>query len=161
MIKITLQRQFILSTVILLSILCHQPMMAQEWQKSIEKIDLQIETGDYRKAEDQLIKFQEKVVKKLGEPNKFQALGYLRQARNQIGLGLLKNVESVVSTGLETARNSPDITTEEMQANYQDAVDIMILYGNYLTAEKYLQEALSMSDKNDENTAAELEVLRA
>ena len=64
MTKITLRKLMVFSIAIFLSGLYASPATAQEWQKSIEKIDLLIEVGDYRKAEDQLLKYIEKTEKR-------------------------------------------------------------------------------------------------
>ena len=161
MTKITLRGKFILSIVILFFGLCSPQLIAQDWQKSIDKIDIMIETGDYRKAEGAILKLIEKTTDKHGENNKHTAIGHLRNARNNIGLGLLQRVVDEVRQAIEMTKTSEGITDEEALEAYKDAADVMILYGNYLIAENYLNEATALSPKGDEDKTAELDVLRA
>lgn len=137
---------------------------AQGWQKSLDKIDLLIEIGDYQKADKQIQKFNAKTVKKYGEPNKYKATGLIKDAKNKIGLGLLKDVETQVEAGIEMAINSKDVTPLYLGSIYQEATEIMILFGNYLNAEKFHKQAYETYENGnllDENINAQLDVLNA
>ena len=137
---------------------------AQDWEKTITKIDEMIDVGEYRKASSQIENFIEKTVKKHGEQNKHKALGLIKDARNKIGLGLLKDVEAKVDSGIEMAQGSSDITPQELIAIYQESTDIMILFGNYLKAEKLLkltEESYQKESLLDEIRKSELDVLNA
>ncbi|MGB3468466.1 MAG: tetratricopeptide repeat protein, partial [Cyclobacteriaceae bacterium] len=153
-----------ITLLILLFFMPDQQVAAQDYQKTLDKIDLLIEKGDYKKAEKQIDKLILKIEKKSGPSNKGKAKALVKDANNKIGLGLLKDVESTIEEAITMARAIPDFPKDDLAALLQEATETMILFGNYLKAKDYLEQtrtAYSNANLTDENKTALLETLEA
>lgn len=73
---------------------------AQKWQKSIDKINASYETGNYPKADKAIQKLKSKSIKKLGSPNKYQAMAIIKEAKNNVALGIFSNVDNLIRSGI-------------------------------------------------------------
>ncbi len=139
-------------------------VFAQSEEKIIDKIDFLIDVGEYKKADNSIQKFKEKAEKKYGNPSKFLAIGLLKDAHNKIGLGLLKEVDTLLEKSVEMTLASQDAAAKDQGYILENATDIMILYGNYVKASKLHRQAISVFTKAnllDEDQSAILDVLQA
>ncbi len=138
---------------------------AQKWQKAIDKIDGHYETGDYPKAEKKIRKLKSKSIKKLGSPNKYLATAIIREAKNNIAMGIYSDVDNLINSSLEMSETLNATTAPAEHGEIvQECIDIMLLWEDYNRAEQYLSDAIAVYEGADiytEDLKAEFDVYKA
>ena len=139
-------------------------VMAQDkYQKVLDKAAEIYEIGDYPKARKQIQKLKKTSIKKLGPENKYLAMGYVIEAKYDVALGMLDDVETNVQSGVDMSLAVSGEDSKDHAILLREAAITMVLYGNFVKANEYLQSALTIleSTEIDEVLAASLEVLDA
>ncbi|UXP31285.1 CHAT domain-containing protein [Reichenbachiella agarivorans] len=134
-----------------------------KYDKKLEKADEAYELGQYNSARAEIEKIKKQSTKKLGATNDFLPIAYIKEAKYDVALGMLGNIDASVTKGLEL---SATINGEESEVHallLKEATEVMIQYGNYVTAKKYLDLAkpILRGAGMDEDLAASMDVLEA
>lgn len=155
----------ILALLIILLSGSQSPLWSQsKWDKQLTKIDDDYEEGDYAKATKRLEKFKKKVNKKLGANNDYMAQYYLRLAKVNVASGLLNDLDITINKALDISKVINGEQSLQHALNELDVVDILMLYGNYLEANAYLEKAentLKDTDEFSDNLKAKIDLKRA
>ncbi|MEM9325515.1 MAG: CHAT domain-containing tetratricopeptide repeat protein [Bacteroidota bacterium] len=137
---------------------------AQKWNKAYEKLDALHAIGDYPKANKGILKVEKKVKKKLGANSPVMATTLLRKAKYSYGLGLLTDVEPVLSQAIALSSSANTDNPAEHGYLLKEGAKIMVDFGNYRKAQDYVDSArlvLTASGNMVENIEVELKVLDA
>ncbi len=152
--------QFIVVVVCLFVIV---PATAQ-YQKAIDKAEASYEVGDYSKARSGILKMQKKATKKLGPNNPYNAIGLIKEAKINVGLGLLVEVMEPLENGIAMSVEVNGAESAEHGFILVEAADVLISYGNYRLADQYLdqaEEAFEAAGSLIEDITAGIQVQRA
>lgn len=150
--------------LILFSMLSTVQGLAQtKYDKKLEKADEAYELGKYPTARSEIEKIKKSSTKKLGDSNDFLPIAYLKEAKYDVALGFMDDIQGSISKGLEL---SIEINGEESQIHallLKEATEVMIQYGDFVKAKEYLDLARPIleTDGMDEDLAASIDVLGA
>jgi len=122
---------------------------AQKWGKYIGKAEDKYEDGDYKKALKQLDKLKKKSLSKLGNPNKYLAFAFIKEAKNYWAMGHVYNLDQLIANSLLVSERANGVESTDHALILLEAADIYIHYGNFKTAEEYLDKAESILKKLD------------
>ncbi|MCR9251556.1 MAG: CHAT domain-containing protein [bacterium] len=138
---------------------------AQKWQKSIDKINASYETGDYPKADKAIQKLKSKSIKKLGSPNKYQAMAIIKEAKNNVALGIFSNVDNLIRSGIEMSETVNQTNSPLDHGNIlKECIDIMLLWEDYNRAGVYMNDAITTFEEAGiltEDLKSEFDVYKA
>ena len=112
-----------------------------QYQKAIDKAELSYEVGDYTKAQKGIAKMQKKATKKLGPNNPYNAIGLIKEAKINVGLGLLVEVLEPIEKGIKMSEEVNGIESAEHGFILVEAADVLISYGHFRLAGVYLEQA--------------------
>ena len=87
------------SAIVVVLMLCFTITNAQ-YQKYVEKADEEYEDGDYSSARKQIEKLKKTATKKLSYNNPFNAIGLIKEAKINVGLGELVSVLKPLEEGI-------------------------------------------------------------
>ena len=135
-----------------------------QYEKSIEKAEIQYELGNYSGARSIVAKMQKKATKKLGGNNPFNAIGLIKEAKINVGLGLLTEVMDPLQRGITMSEEVNTIESIEHGFIMIEAADVLISYGHYRLAGEYLEQAeksFTAAGSLIEDITATIQVLRA
>jgi len=145
-------------------VMASTPALTQDkYEKILDKAADIYEIGDYPKARKQIEKLKKTAIKKLGSANKYLAIGYVKEAKYDVALGILGGVEQSLNNGVEMSATVNGEDSQDHAMLLKEAAEVMVLYTNFQSANKYLQQALTIMETAtiDEGVAASLEVLDA
>lgn len=127
-------------TFLFLFIFCCSSISAQRYEKHLKKADKKYYYGDYAKAKKFLKKARKKSIKKLGEANTYIPRIQIEEGKIALAQGYLTNLPELIEN---TVKASDTIYTSEKDkaSILVDATEIMVDYGNYRLADKYLNRA--------------------
>jgi CHAT domain-containing protein/predicted negative regulator of RcsB-dependent stress response len=154
----------LLTLLTILVLLSSVPAIGQtKYDKKLEKADELYELGDYTKARSSIDKIKKSTTKKIGGVNEFLPIARIKEAKYDVALGILKGVHQSLEEGLEMSKVVNAENLEVHALLLKEATEVMNLYGDYVTAYKYLEEARPILEEGgmDENLAASIDVLDA
>ncbi|PIB34815.1 hypothetical protein BFP72_05050 [Reichenbachiella sp. 5M10] len=134
-----------------------------KYDKKLEKADEAYELGKYEEARAEVEGIKKKSIKKLGANNDFLPIAYIKEAKYDVALGILGNIYNSVNTGLELSATINGTETEVHALLLKEATEVMIQYGDYVTAKAYLNQARPVLEGAgmDADLAASMDVLEA
>ncbi|MEQ9403023.1 MAG: CHAT domain-containing tetratricopeptide repeat protein [Cyclobacteriaceae bacterium] len=135
-----------------------------QYQKSIDKADEKYEVGDYTGARKDIAKMQKKATKKLGASNPFNAIGLIKEAKINVGLGLLTETMDPILKGIAMSEEVNGIESAEHGFILMEAAGVLISFENYRLAGDYLdlaEKAFEASGSLIEDIKASIEVQKA
>lgn len=134
-----------------------------KYDKKLEKADDAYEIGDYSTARKEVQKIQKKAAKKLGANNDFMPIAMIKEAKYDVALGFLGNIEQNVSQALELSTSINGNESEVHALLLKEATEVMVQYGHLVTAKEYLDGARTILEGStmDEDLEASLDVLEA
>lgn len=151
------------SAMVVVLMLCVTITNAQ-YQKYIEKADEEYEDGDYSSARKQIEKLKKTATKKLSYNNPFNAIGLIKEAKINVGLGELVSVMKPLE---EAIAMSVEVNGEESAEHgfiLMEASGVLISYGNYKLASEFIDKATQAFEASGsliEDIKAVLDVQRA
>lgn len=151
------------SALVVLLMLCVNVANAQ-YQKYIEKADEEYNSGDYSSARKQIEKLEKKATKSLGYNNPYNAIGLVKKAKINVGLGELVSVMEPLEKAIAMSEEVNGAQSAEHAFILMEASEVLISYGNFRLAEEFLDksaEAFEASGSLIEDIKAELDVQRA
>lgn len=113
-----------------------------QYQKSLDKSDAYYEVGKYDKALKEIEKMKKKVTKKLGTRNGYLAIALVKEAKINLELGMLNEVQGPLDKAIEMSYAVSDSLSAEHGFIMKEAAEVMIQYGNHRLAQMYLNKAL-------------------
>ncbi|MFY0628122.1 MAG: CHAT domain-containing protein [Reichenbachiella sp.] len=148
---------------ILLSMSIGHGIAQTKYDKKLEKADEYYDHGDYEKARAEIESIKKSSTKKLGANNDFMPIAKIREAQYDVALGFLGEIHASVNDGLEMSRSLNGDDSEVHALLLKQACEVMILYGDFVKAKEYLDEArpILSSDEMDQDLAASMDVLEA
>ncbi|WP_109830461.1 CHAT domain-containing protein [Reichenbachiella versicolor] len=134
-----------------------------KYDKKLEKADEYYDHGDYSKARSEIETIKKSSTKKLGEKNDFIPIAKIREAQYDVALGILDNVHTSVQEGLSLSRELNGNESEVHALLLKQSAEVMNLYGDYVTALKYVDEArpILVGTGMNDDLAAAMDVLTA
>jgi len=111
---------------------------AQKWEKYLAKAEDIYEQGDYKKAIKQISKLKAKSIAKLGSANKYLALGYIKEAKNNVAMGRFQKLDELIQKGVDMSIKVNGENTGDHLLLIIEVSDIYLEFGNYRMAEKYV-----------------------
>lgn len=128
-----------------------------QYQKYLDQSDEEYQVGKYSSALKTISKMKKKVTKKLGTRNTYLAIALMQEARINLELGLLNDVEKPMNEALEMSYAVNDTSSAEHAFMLKEASEVMIQYGNFRLARKYLNLAVKAFEASD----SMIEVIKA
>ena len=135
-----------------------------QYQKAIDKAEEQYEVGNYSGAISGILKMQKKATKKLGASNPYNAIGLIKEAKINVGLGQLTDVLDPLERGIKMSEEVNSVESAEHGFILIEAADVLISYGHYRLAGEYLEQAeksFEASGSLIEDIQASIEVQKA
>ncbi|MCP4457050.1 MAG: CHAT domain-containing protein [Cytophagales bacterium] len=135
-----------------------------QYDKSLDKADEAYIVGDYAKARKAIEHMQKTVNKKLGDKNPYMAISLLKEAKINLELGQLNDVNPTLDRAVEMSYEVNDTVSAEHGFMMMEAGEIMISYGNFRKAKSLIvraEAAFKNSNNLIEDIKAELEVMKA
>ncbi|WP_421764417.1 CHAT domain-containing protein [Ekhidna sp.] len=155
--------KYLQSALMVVLMLCVTFTNAQ-YQKYIDKADEKYESGDYSSARKQIVKLKKKATKSLGYNNPYNAIGLVKEAKINVGLGELVSVMQPLEEAVAMSEEVNGATSAEHGFVLMEAADVLISYGNFLLAGQFIDkanEAFESSGSLIEDISAKLDVQRA
>lgn len=146
-------------TIFLLPLLSY----GQKWEKYLLKEEKYFDIGDYEKGVKQAKNLSAKSTKKLGSKNPYLGIAKVREARNNVGLGLLNEANSVLNNVTDEIRLATSHTTKDIEV-LVEAIEANLLLSRYRDASNNYTFADSLyQDLNvrDDDLRAVLDLLDA
>lgn len=154
--------QFITTAALLFSITTVDAQ--NSYQKAIDKAEEKYEVGDYSGAGAGIAKMQKKATKKLGLDNPYNAIGAIKEAKFNEGLGQLTDVMDPILRGIAMSEKVNGLESAEHGFILIEAADVLITFGNFRLAGEYLEKAevaFEASGSLIEDIKASIEVQKA
>ncbi|MEQ8628384.1 CHAT domain-containing tetratricopeptide repeat protein [Ekhidna sp.] len=151
------------SAMVVMLMLCVTITNAQ-YQKYIEKADDEYEDGDYSSARKQIEKLKKTATKKLSFNNPYNAIGLVKEAKINVGLGELVSVMKPLEEAIAMSEEVNGTESAEHAFILMEASEVLISYGNYLLAGEYIEKATQAFEASGsliEDIKAALDVQRA
>ncbi|MEP1093842.1 MAG: CHAT domain-containing tetratricopeptide repeat protein [Cyclobacteriaceae bacterium] len=139
------------------------PAKAQ-YQKSIDKAEEKYEVGNYSGASSDIAKMLKKTTKKLGPSNPYNAIGLIKEAKINVGLGQLTDVLDPLERGIAMSEAVNGLESAEHGFILVEAADVLISYGHFRLAGEYLEQAEKAFESSGsliEDITASIEVQKA
>ena len=135
-----------------------------KWDNALSKTNAYYTTGNYAKADKSLSKFYKKALKKLGGDNEYMTTYYMYKAKTSLASGLLFEYDENINTTLNFSTKIYGETSPEHAKTQLEAAQLYSLFGNYVTAQDYIQKAknaLESSNEMDDNLSAKIQLTTA
>ncbi len=135
-----------------------------QYEKSIDKAEAKYEVGDYSGASKEIAKMLKKATKKLGGNNPFNAIGLIKEAKINVGLGQMTDVLDPLERGIAMSTEVNGVESAEHGFILVEAADVLIDYGHFRLAGEYLEQAekaFESSGSMIEDIKASIEVQKA
>lgn len=149
----------------LLALLLSLPKSATaQYQKYVDKAEEEYQDGDYSSARSQIEKLKKKATKSFGYNNPYNAIGLMKEAKINVGLGELVSVMKPLEESLAMSLSVNGEQSAEHAYILMEASEVLISFGNYRLAEEYIDKAQSAFENSDsfiEDIKAKLDVRRA
>ncbi|GAB4238083.1 MAG: hypothetical protein Tsb0034_13480 [Ekhidna sp.] len=155
--------KYIQYILVCIALLCCQNTTAQ-YQKYIDKVEEEYQSGDYSSARKQIEKMQKKINKKLGFKNPYNAIAFIKEAKINVGLGELVSVMEPLQAGIDMSKEVNGVNSAEHGFIMLEAADVLISYGHFKLAEEYVKQAAAAFEASGsliEDISAKLDVQRA
>lgn len=149
--------------MVVVLMLCVSVSNAQ-YQKYIEKADEEYEKGNYSGARNQIEKLKGKATKSLGYNNPYNAIGLIKEAKINVGLGELVSVMEPLEGALKMSEEVNGVETAEHGFILMEGAQVLISYGNFRMADEFIinaTKAFEVSGSLIEDIKAILDVQRA
>ncbi len=137
---------------------------AQKWEKYIDKAEAIFEEGNYKKSLKQISKLKAKSTQKLGPSNKYLALGYVKEAKNNIALGRFSGVEKQIQKGVEMSLKVNGENSGDHLLLVIEVSELYIQFGNYRKADEFvarIEEVMEGSGIDFEDFKADVDLKNA
>ena len=138
--------------VLLIGLFTQPDLLAQNLDKYIVKGEDKYQDGDYKKAAKQFSKLKSKSISKLGSPNKYLAIAFMKEAKINYALGQLFTFQNFINNSLATSKKVNQEASGDHALLLLEATDLMIAYGNFRKAEDYLNQAREVLEKSNNLT---------
>lgn len=151
------------SAIVVVMLLCISTANAQ-YQKYIEKADEKYESGDYSSARKQIEKLKKKATKSLSYNNPYNAIGLVKEAKINVGLGELVSVMKPLQEAVAMSEQVNGAESAEHGFILMEASGVLISYGNFQMASEFIDKATAAFESSGsliEDIKAELDVKRA
>ncbi|SNT15863.1 Tetratricopeptide repeat-containing protein [Ekhidna lutea] len=151
------------SVLVVVLMLCVTITNAQ-YQKYIDKAEEKYESGDYSKARKQIEKLKKKATKSLGYNNPYNAIGLVKEAKINVGLGELVSVMQPLEEAVAMSESVNGTESAEHAFILMEAAQVLISYGNYRMAGEFIdtaEQGFESSGSMIEDIKANLDVQRA
>jgi len=112
--------------LIVLALVGYATTASGQYNDYIIDIEEEYLEGDYEKAMKSIEKMQKKVNKKLGNRNPYMAISLMKQAKINLALGLLKDVEKPLDEALQMSSEVNDTISAEHAFMLKEAGYIML-----------------------------------
>lgn len=135
-----------------------------QYQKSLDKADANYEVGEYSKARKDIAKMKKKSSKKLGFANPYNAIGLIKEAKINVGLGELVSVLEPLEAGVKMSEDVNGAESAEHGFILMEAASVLIDYGNFRLAGEFIDNATAAFESSGsliEDIQANLDVKRA
>jgi CHAT domain-containing protein len=135
-----------------------------QYQKSLDKADANYEVGEYSKARKDIAKMKKKATKKLGFANPYNAIGLIKEAKINVGLGELVSVMTPLEAGVKMSEDVNGAESAEHGFILMEAASVLIDYGNFRLAGEFIDNATKAFESTGsliEDIQANLDVKRA
>lgn len=135
-----------------------------QYQKYLDKSDEYYRVGEYAKAQKTIGKMKKKVTKKLGPKNSFMAIALVKEAKINLELGMLNDVQTPLNQAVQMSLEVNDTLSTEHGFMMKEAAEVMIQFGHFRLAKQYLDKAIvsfQASDSYIDDIKAETQVLEA
>jgi CHAT domain-containing protein len=142
-----------------------KPGLAQnkKLDKTLKKVDLNYDAGNFPKALKSLKKFKAGALK-LGTESNYLVDYYVREARLNLVTGVLPAFEESLSNALKTSAKVFGETSKTYATTLLEAAELYNEYGNFRIAREYADRSQSVLEKSgqlDESIKANLWVVKA
>ncbi|MEQ9468507.1 MAG: CHAT domain-containing protein [Ekhidna sp.] len=151
------------SAIVVALMLCVGTANSQ-YQKYIDKADEEYESGDYSSARKQIEKLEKKATKSLGFNNPYNAIGLVKKAKINVGLGELVSVMEPLENAVAMSEEVNGAQSAEHAFILMEASEVLISFGNFRLAGEFLDQstkAFEASGSLIEDIEAELDVYKA
>jgi CHAT domain-containing protein/tetratricopeptide (TPR) repeat protein len=141
-----------------------QAQNIKKFNKYLEKAEKNFEKNKFEKAIKFTHKLEDKSQKKLGPENRFVAVAKLKRAKYNWALGKFNNFYQLNSEALAISEKINGKESIGHGLNLLDATNNMMLYGNFLKANDFIEQVLpifSESSAADELYLADLYLKKA
>ncbi len=135
-----------------------------QYQKAIDKAEEKYEVGNYSGAASDIAKMLKKATKKLGGSNPYNAIGLIKEAKINVGLGQLTDVLDPLQRGITMSEEVNGRESAEHGFILVEAADVLITYGHFRLAGEYLEQAensFELSGSMIEDIQASIDVQKA
>lgn len=135
-----------------------------KWEKILDKADDDYEIGDYEDARSKIDDLKKEATKSYGVKSNYFAMAMVLEAKYDVALGILKNVDNTLDAAIQMSESVNGLGTVEHAFILKDASQVMILYGNFLKADKYLEDSRNIIQKTsqmNEDLKSSFDVMKA
>src|SRR5688572_2954612 len=124
----------------------------KKFDKSLKKIDRYYAEGDFKKASASLASLKKSIVAKLGQKNTYVPGLFIREARINLGAGLLKDFDKILNDALLASSSIFGDNSTHYASTLIDVAAIYNDYGNYRISREYVDRARDLLTKTNQLT---------
>ncbi len=135
-----------------------------KWEKILDSADDDYEIGNYDDARAKIDRLKKESIKSYGEKSNYFAMAMVLEAKYDVALGILKNVDASLDSAITMSKEVNGPNSIEHAFILKDASATMIMYGNFVKADNWLNESLEILEANDsvtEDVKATFDVMKA
>jgi CHAT domain-containing protein len=147
-------KTFRLHLFLLLCFAILQPAFAQnkKFDKSLKKIDGYFASGKFSKASSGLTKLKKSITSKMGPNNPYMPGLYIREAKFNMGLGVLVGYDNILNNALNSSLTVFGENSNSYASTFIDVADLYNEYGNYRISRDYITKARELLKKTNQMT---------
>ena len=108
--------------------------------------------GDFKKASANLVSLRKSIVAKLGQKNTYVPGLFIREARINLGAGLLKDFDKILNDALLSSGSIFGDNSIHYASTLVDVAAIYNDYGNYRISREYVDRARDLLTKTNQLT---------
>ncbi len=124
----------------------------KKFDKSLKKIDRYYAEGDFKKASANLTSLRKSIAAKLGQKNTYVPGLFIREARINLGAGLLKDFDKILNDALLSSGSIFGDNSTHYASTLVDVAAIYNDYGNYRISREYVDRARDLLTKTNQLT---------
>ena len=124
----------------------------KKFDKSLKKIDRYYAEGDFKKASANLVSLRKSIAAKLGQKNTYVPGLFIREARINLGAGLLKDFDKILNDALLSSGSIFGDNSTHYASTLIDVAAIYNDYGNYRISREYVDRARDLLTKTNQLT---------
>jgi CHAT domain-containing protein len=122
---------------------------AQKWEKSLDKIAVQFNKGNYSRAAKFNEQLKKRSSKKLGKENAYLVDYFQNKAKIDLALGDLPMIDNELNTSIQLSDKNFGAASPEHALNLLKVADIYSRYGNQVTASVFVADAMEILTKQN------------